>query len=93
MDDIQMAQVEAGEDAVVERLRQKGLIPRDDGTWPTVEERQRAESVAIHKRQHLESTLARTFVKMQGERAPAQRQQLWAECIRLASELQKDGDS
>lgn len=27
MDDIQMAQVEAGEKAVVERLRKKGLLP------------------------------------------------------------------
>lgn len=30
MDDIQMAQVEAGERAVVERLRKKGLLPRYD---------------------------------------------------------------
>lgn len=29
-DDITMAQVKAGEDAVVERLRQKGLLPAED---------------------------------------------------------------
>ena len=30
MNDIQMAQVEAGEKAVVERLRRKGLLPKHD---------------------------------------------------------------
>lgn len=34
MDDIQMAQVEAGEHAVVERLRQKGLIADQPAPQP-----------------------------------------------------------
>ena len=73
MDDIQLAQVTTAEDAVVERLRRKGLLPPD----PAAE------------RQHLEHALATAFVSMQGTRDAAERQKHWFECLRLASEIQK----
>lgn len=40
----------------------------------------------------LESQLARTFVRMQRERVPGERQKLWAECIRLSAELERLND-
>lgn len=92
MDDIQMAQVKAGEDAVVERLQQKGLLPREDGRWPTVEERQRTESVAIFQRQQLESTLARTFMQWRRTVDPSGRSRLWNAMEEAVGELEKLSD-
>lgn len=43
--------------------------------------------------QQLESTLARTFVRMQRERVPGERQRLWTELLRLAAELEKLDDN
>lgn len=89
MDDIQLAQVAAAEDAVVQRLREKGLLPTEEESYPTVEHRQRAESVAIFKRQHLESALATAFVSMQASYDARKRQELWLECLRLAKEIER----
>lgn len=41
------------------------------------------------QRQQLEHSLATTFTTMQRERVPGKRQELWAECLRLAAELEK----
>lgn len=48
---------------------------------------------AGNQRRELESQLARTFVKMQRERTPVRRQELWAECLRLSAELEKLDDN
>lgn len=51
----------------------------------------------ITEQRELEHSLATTFTTMQRERVPGKRQELWAECLRLAKELEKlngsDNDS
>lgn len=44
---------------------------------------------ADERRAALEHELATTFTTMQRERVPGKRQELWAECLRLAKELEK----
>lgn len=41
------------------------------------------------ERQQLEHSLATTFITLQREKNPAERQRLWAECLRLAKELEE----
>lgn len=45
-----------------------------------------------NEQQRLESTLARTFVKMQRERVPNERQKLWTELLRLTAEIERLSD-
>lgn len=103
-DDIIMAQVEAGEAAVVERLRQKGLLPAPEeadcycvchSPWssrPVCEHCKGNDEVAYRRnvqRQQLQSTLATTFIAQQKERDPAERTRLWNRCLELAKELEQ----
>ena len=76
MDDITTAQVEAGEAAVVERLRQRGLLPSEN----------------VVDRLSLEHSLATTFVKWTKERDPAERTRLWGEMFDLAKKLEQLND-
>lgn len=76
-----MAQVEAGENAVVERLRKKGLYPDPAQVFQRIEQ--------SNERHTLEHSLATGFIKLQKERDPAARQAQWVDLQRLASEIER----
>lgn len=83
-DDITMAQVRAGEDAVVERLRQKGLMPPAQLHIPADRDAKLAQ---------LEHSLTTTFVTLQRERVPERRRQLWNQCLEFAAQLERLNDT
>lgn len=60
----------------------------DGPTWEMTE-----PAPAATQRQQLEHSLATGFIKLQKERNPAARQAQWMELQRLASELERLGES